>query len=124
MMKRFYFFAGLIVLLSGCTYNKTMPSSEPTNVQKSVVQTQDLRCVNDFFVLKTIADAPYKNYRTQFDLLSNSYQLYQLTVPKLDKDQKELFSMALDSKLVVLCARVKYSSFTNVNGIVKKIEAL
>ncbi|MFT2793518.1 hypothetical protein ACMV5I_26135 [Serratia sp. T13T92] len=80
--------------------------------------------MDDFSVLKTMKDTTFNNYRSQFDALNDSHQIYQLTAPKLDKDQKELFSMALDSKLVVLCARVKYSSFTNVNGIVKHIDAL
>lgn len=122
MQYRFPFIIGTLFLLIGCSHKNTT-QAESAKI-KSGSEAKDIRCVNDFYVLKAMQDATYENYRSQFDSLNGNYRLYQSTAAKMDKDQKELFSMALDSKLVVLCARVKYSSFINVKSIVKDIDSL
>lgn len=113
-----------VSVLSGCSMQhaaKTDPVVVSANSANGVNGAKDQLCVNDFAVLKSVNPASFAVYRKQFEDINNAYAFYQKDVAILGKDPKELLGMGLSTKLHLVCSRVKYAVYTEIQ---KKLEPI
>ncbi|MBJ8872715.1 hypothetical protein I5421_22000 [Citrobacter braakii] len=122
MKKKWIFFAGVFVLLSGC--------AQTTNSTKNVTQNKgatsnslfsDRECINNFNVLQKVDPDKFMLYQKQFAEINKSYDFFDKNAMIMDKDPKELMSMEANSKLHLICSRVKNAAYA---GIEKKMYAI
>lgn len=71
-------------------------------------------CLSEFTALKSLDKASYDLYSKQFAEINKSYATYKSQGDKLNKDAKEILGLEIDSKLQLICARVKNSAFRSM----------
>lgn len=76
-------------------------------------------CINNFTILQKVDSEQFAVYRKQFDAINKTYEFYSQNAAIMDKDQKQLITMESNSKLNLICARVKNAAYA---GVEKKNE--
>lgn len=73
-------------------------------------------CLKEYTALKTLDKTSYNVYAKQFAELNKSYATYKAQGDSLNKDAKEVLGLELDSKLQMVCARVKNAAFNSMQN--------
>lgn len=109
----------LSMMLGGCSTKAKMESEQQTAaiIKKS---TND-QCVNNFAVVKKLNTNDFGTFRGQFDQINGMYSFLEQNRNILGDDPKQLISLELDSKLKMVCARVRNSAFNEVQAKVNRL---
>ena len=122
MNKQWMCYFVALIILSGCV-DATHPTNDVTKNKASTDDSlfSDSECINNFNVLRKVDPDKFMLYQKQFTEINKSYDFYDKTSTILDKDHKELIAMEANSKLHLICARVKNAAYA---GIEKKMYAI
>lgn len=93
----------LVSISSGCN-NKVFPVQQQSG-------TGNQACLKEFTALSSLDKGAYDLYSKQFAEINKNYAIYKSQSNNLNKDAKEVMSLELDTKLQVICARVKNAAF-------------
>ncbi|MFA3760587.1 hypothetical protein [Yersinia sp. 2466 StPb PI] len=108
--------------LGGCaTKEKTESEKQTATIIKNNTSNQ---CVNDFSVLKKLNTDEFGVFRGQFEQINHMYAFLDQNRNILDDDPKQLISLELNSKLKMVCARVRHTTFNEVQRKVNVIAKL
>ncbi|MFW5402783.1 hypothetical protein V2A85_24400 [Yersinia sp. 1252 StPb PI] len=108
--------------LGGCaTKDKTESEKKTATIIKNNTSNQ---CVNDFSVLKKLNTDEFGVFRGQFEQINHMYAFLDQNRNILDDDPKQLISLELNSKLKMVCARVRHTTFNEVQRKVNVIAKL
>lgn len=91
------------VMVAGCV-SKSVPVLQQNKPGNQM-------CLKEFTVLKTLDVTSYDLYSKQFSDINREYATFKSQGDNLNKDAKEILGLELDSKLQLVCARVKNSAF-------------
>lgn len=89
-----------------------------TSLSRTVTTSQ---CAKDFAVLKKLNTDLFLVYQGQFDEINKSYRFYETNTGLLSKDPKELINVELNSKLDLVCSRVKNTVYDIIQKKIKII---
>lgn len=110
--------------LSGCSQSMHKKSAPvPTPVGNTIAE-QNNACANEFEALNRVSPETYNFYLGQFNELNNAYQIYKQNAAMVNKDARDTLGMELDSKLKLICARVKSATFQNMTKRAQDINKL
>jgi len=123
-MKKYLLILSVPVLLAGCGTSSVKPNRVAERAPISGAHTANNRCVDDFAVLKEVNPAKFKTYQGQFNSINLNYEFYKNNAARMDKDQKELMTMELNSKLHLVCARVKNADYSEIQKKINLVSAL
>lgn len=109
-------------VLGGCSTKAKVDSEQQTAaiIKKS---TND-QCVNDFSMVKKMNANEFSVFRGQFDKINDMYAFLEQNRNILDNDPKQLISLELDSKLKMVCARVRNTAFNEVQNKVNHLSRI
>ena len=112
----------LSTVLMGCTTKAKTESEQQTAaiIKKS---TND-QCVNNFSMVKKLNANDFTVFRGQFDKINDMYSFLEQNRNILDEDPKQLISLELDSKLKMVCARVRNTAFNEVQNKVNYLSRI
>ncbi|MDA5523147.1 hypothetical protein [Yersinia kristensenii] len=110
------------VVLGGCSTKAKVDSEQQTAaiIKKS---TND-QCVNNFSMVKKLNANEFGVFRGQFDKINDMYAFLEQNRNILDNDPKQLISLELDSKLKMVCARVRNTAFNEVQSKVNYLSRI
>ncbi|OWF82846.1 hypothetical protein B4907_12505 [Yersinia kristensenii] len=109
-------------VLGGCSTKAKVDSEQQTAaiIKKS---TND-QCVNNFSMVKKLNANEFGVFRGQFDKINDMYAFLEQNRNILDNDPKQLISLELDSKLKMVCARVRNTAFNEVQSKVNYLSRI
>ncbi|QHB32692.1 hypothetical protein F0T03_11250 [Yersinia canariae] len=109
-------------VLGGCSTKAKVDSEQQTAaiIKKS---TND-QCVNNFSMVKKLNENEFGVFRGQFDKINDMYAFLEQNRNILDNDPKQLISLELDSKLKMVCARVRNTAFNEVQNKVNYLSRI
>ncbi|WP_338629985.1 hypothetical protein QJR53_11165 [Yersinia enterocolitica] len=109
-------------VLGGCSTKSKVDSEQQTAaiIKKS---TND-QCVNNFSMVKKLNANEFGVFRGQFDKINDMYAFLEQNRNILDNDPKQLISLELDSKLKMVCARVRNTAFNEVQSKVNYLSRI
>ncbi|HFR4113479.1 TPA: hypothetical protein ACHVKA_001446 [Yersinia enterocolitica] len=109
-------------VLGGCSTKAKVDSEQQTAaiIKKS---TND-QCVNNFSMVKKLNANEFGVFRGQFDKINDMYAFLEQNRNILDNDPKQLISLELDSKLKMVCARVRNTAFNEVQNKVNYLSRI
>lgn len=109
-------------VLGGCSTKAKVDSEKQTAaiIKKS---TND-QCVNNFSMVKKLNENEFGVFRGQFDKINDMYAFLEQNRNILDNDPKQLISLELDSKLKMVCARVRNTAFNEVQNKVNYLSRI
>ncbi|MGE4802932.1 hypothetical protein AB8989_21545 [Yersinia hibernica] len=109
-------------VLGGCSTKAKVDSEQQTAaiIKKS---TND-QCVNNFSMVKKLNTNEFGVFRGQFDKINDMYAFLEQNRNILDNDPKQLISLELDSKLKMVCARVRNTAFNEVQNKVNYLSRI
>ncbi|AHM73839.1 hypothetical protein [Yersinia hibernica] len=109
-------------VLGGCSTKAKVDSEQQTAaiIKKS---TND-QCVNNFSMVKKLNTNEFGVFRGQFDKINDMYAFLEQNRNILDSDPKQLISLELDSKLKMVCARVRNTAFNEVQNKVNYLSRI
>ncbi|CNI82246.1 MULTISPECIES: hypothetical protein [Yersinia] len=109
-------------VLGGCSTQAKVDSEKQTAaiIKKS---TND-QCVNNFSMVKKLNTNEFGVFRGQFDQINDMYAFLEQNRNILDNDPKQLISLELDSKLKMVCARVRNTAFNEVQNKVNYLSRI
>ncbi|WP_229905980.1 hypothetical protein [Rahnella laticis] len=99
-----------IIILTGCV-NKVDPAKNNT----PIAQREGVTCINEFKALQRLSPSDFAVYQAQFTQLTNAYDVYRTNGGTINKDSQEILNIELQSKLKMICARVKGAVFKNMD---------
>ncbi|MDH2898062.1 hypothetical protein ACP3TB_08065 [Rahnella variigena] len=100
-----------LIALSACSTKNNVPTIKDTSVNKGTNNT----CVNEFKALQRLSPHDFDIYQQQFNQLTKSYDVYKTNKGLINKDAQEILNIELDSKLKLICARVKGATFKSMD---------
>lgn len=103
----------LLPLLNGCNA-KAQHQSNNTSAVTKPSEKSDNDCVNNFAVLKKVDPEQYSIYQKQFYEVNKSYEFFIQNSAIMDKDPKELITIESNSKLHLICSRVKNAAYASI----------
>lgn len=124
-MKRIFLLGAISLVtmqLIGCSHS-TIKKTTPVT-QSNTIAEQNITCANEFTALNRIDPETYNFYLGQFNELNKAYQIYKQNAGMLNKDARDMLGMELDSKLKLVCARVKSANFQNMTKRAQDINKL
>lgn len=118
MNKRYSLLALCLMVFAsvGCS-NKMLP------VQEQAQPGRDA-CNKEFVALGKLDPNAYALYAKQFAEINKSYATFKAQGDKVNKDAKEVLGLEIDTKLQLICARVKSSAFKNMKKRSVELNAL
>lgn len=112
----------LSTALMGCTTKaKTESEQQTAAIIKKSINDQ---CVNNFSMVKKLNANDFAVFRGQFDKINDMYAFLEQNRNILDNDPKQLISLELDSKLKMVCARVRNTAFNEVQNKVNYLSRI
>ena len=105
--------------LAGCV-KTTVPSVVKDAPQKQ--QTQ--QCYELLTALKGLDNSAFETYKQQFNTINKSYEVYKRNRPIIDKNSAEIMKTEIDSKIEVVCSRVRSAVFTNMSSRANALKQL
>lgn len=99
-----------LIILTGCV-NKVDPAKNNT----PIAQREGVTCINEFKALQRLSPNDFAIYQAQFTQLTNAYDVYRKNDGAINKDSQEILNIELQSKLKMICARVKGAVFKNMD---------
>jgi len=81
-------------------------------------------CNKEFVALGKLDPNAYALYARQFAEINKSYATFKAQGDNLNKDAKEVLGLEIDTKLQLVCARVKNSAFKNMQNRSVELNAL
>ncbi len=109
-------------VLGGCS-TKAKTESEKQTAAIIKKSTND-QCVNNFAVIKKLNANEFGVFRGQFEQINGMYSFLEQNRNILDNDPKQLISLELDSKLKMVCARVRNTAFNEVQAKVNHLSMI
>ncbi len=100
-----------LIALSACSTKNNVATIKETSVNKGTNNT----CVNEFKALQRLSPHDFDIYQQQFNQLTKSYDVYKMNKGLINKDAQEILNIELDSKLKLICARVKGATFKSMD---------
>lgn len=97
--------------LTGCV-KSTVPSAVKDAPQKQQAQ----QCYELLTALKDLDNSAFETYQQQFNTINKSYEVYKKNRPIIDKNSAEIMKSEIDSKIEVVCSRVRSAVFTNMSS--------
>ncbi|CNH41490.1 Uncharacterised protein [Yersinia kristensenii] len=82
------------------------------------------QCINNFSMVKKLNANEFGVFRGQFDKINDMYAFLEQNRNILDDDPKQLISLELDSKLKMVCARVRNTAFNEVQSKVNYLSRI
>lgn len=124
-----------IMLLTGCVGHasknsnidsKTVAVESP--VEKSgilfngiIISSTNNECIDHLNLLKKIEPVKYQKYIKDYVMIMDDIKYWNVNKNIMDSDSKNLLAMALNTKLDLLCARVKYNNFVSTKKKIQKL---
>lgn len=109
-LKLATFSLAAVMILTGCV-NKVDPAKNNT----AIAQREGVTCINEFKALQRLSPNDFAIYQTQFTQLTNAYDVYRRNNGSINKDSQEILNIELQSKIKMICARVKGAVFKNMD---------
>ncbi|UHM92366.1 hypothetical protein [Rahnella victoriana] len=100
-----------LIALSACSTKNNVATIKETPTNK----TSNNTCVNEFKALQRLSPHDFEIYQQQFNQLTKSYDVYKANKGLINKDAQEILNIELDSKLKLICARVKGATFKSMD---------
>ncbi len=100
-----------LIALTACSTKNNVATIKEVSVNKSSNNT----CVNEFKALQRLSPHDFDLYQKQFNQLTKSYDVYKINKGLINKDAQEILNIELDSKLKLICARVKGAAFKSMD---------
>ncbi|PVZ79425.1 hypothetical protein C9426_33690 [Serratia sp. S1B] len=110
------------MILGGCSTKAKMESEKQTAA--IIKKSANDQCVNNFAVVKKLNTNDFGTFRGQFDQINGMYSFLEQNRNILGDDPKQLISLELDSKLKMVCARVRNSAFNEVQAKVNHLSLI
>ncbi|PHZ21679.1 hypothetical protein [Yersinia massiliensis] len=99
-------------VLAGCSTTAKVDAEKQTAA--IIKKSANDQCVNNFAMVKKLNANEFGVFRGQFDQINGMYAFLEQNRNILDDDPKQLISLELDSKLKMVCARVRNTAFNEV----------
>lgn len=103
-------------LMSGCA--KNIP-----DVVKNPPQGQ-MSCYQNINALKVLDKKSFDVYKKQFDKINELYVFYNKQKSQLDSESAEIIKLEVNSKLMVVCSRVRNAVFNVMNQQASELDKL
>lgn len=114
-----------IMLLSGCAGfakknsnidNQTAAVESPVNksgilFNGIIISSTNNECIDHLNLLKKTEPVKYQKYIKDYVMIMDDIKYWNINKNIMDSDSKNLLAMTLNTKLDLLCAKVKYNNF-------------
>lgn len=124
-----------IMLLSGCAGfakknsnidNQTAAVESPVNksgilFNGIIISSTNNKCIDHLNLLKKTEPVKYQKYIKDYVMIMDDIKYWNINKNIMDSDSKNLLAMALNTKLDLLCAKVKYNNFVSTKKKIQKL---